>query len=193
MELAKNCFTVCNRRIYIKLDAITKLYNKSKAEIEALIVRISTDMSDEFFQREMIKEKSGYLFSQDGFMVLSLYLQEVGINPPEMRKRVIEQMVFLKTIIQCEEQDKNDALKRQQLRLLISDIAKKQKRPEAFVWYDFDLAWFNLTGVKLGQAIVSLKQTRPEYLLAIGRMDDALAIAHEMLEGQQKARRKKAG
>jgi hypothetical protein len=193
VELANDFFTVRNRCVYIKSDALTKIHTKSKSEIKNLIARVSTDMTNEFCQRELIKDKTGYLLSQDGFTVVSFYLQTEVPEAQERRKKVIEQMAFIKTMMQREELEKDDFLKRQQLRLLVSDIARKQKKPEAFVWYDFDKAWFKRTGVKLGQVVADLEQTRPEYLLSIGRMDDAISITYEMLEEKKKARLKKAG
>ena len=73
IELANDCFTVHNRRVYVKINSLCKVYNKSKADLKALH-ETEVEYTDEFRQREIIKDKK-YLLSHDTITILALNLQ----------------------------------------------------------------------------------------------------------------------
>jgi anti-repressor protein len=82
---------------------------------------------------------------------------------------------------------------RQQLRSLVTQYASRMGIPIGHGWTEFRKAWNNAYRDNIGLRIsnharkTGQRVTAPEYLEAVGRLADALRVAHKMLDGVRRA------
>jgi len=85
-----------------------------------------------------------------------------------------------------------DLTPREQLNDLMHKYAQDNYGDYGKAWHELDRRWRKKTGIPLSlerwkyEQELSTRMTIPEYLERTGKMDEALAIGHEMTKGKLK-------